>query len=59
MLTTMCFQFSTYVEYLSSLFYGCDLKGGAMMWRLFGFWPGKDIVFRFIIEYSSLRDFGP
>jgi len=28
-------------------------------------WPckpteqGKDIVFRFIIEYSSLRDFGP
>ncbi len=28
------------------------------------FWPcfayqGKDIVFRFIIEYSSLRDFGP
>jgi hypothetical protein len=20
---------------------------------------GKDIVFRFIIEYSSLRDFGP
>jgi hypothetical protein len=21
--------------------------------------PGKDIVFRFIIEYSSLRDFGP
>jgi hypothetical protein len=20
---------------------------------------GKDIVFRFVIEYSSLRDFGP
>jgi hypothetical protein len=26
----------------------------------FGFaYQGKDIVFRFIIEYSSLRDFGP
>jgi hypothetical protein len=28
-----------------------------------GFWAlptkGKDIVFRFIIEYSSLKDFGP
>jgi hypothetical protein len=23
------------------------------------YYPGKDIVFRFIIEYSSLRDFGP
>jgi hypothetical protein len=22
-------------------------------------YEGKDIVFRFIIEYSSLRDFGP
>jgi hypothetical protein len=22
-------------------------------------YQGKDIVFRFIIEYSSLRDFGP
>jgi hypothetical protein len=22
-------------------------------------YPGKDIVFRFLIEYSSLRDFGP
>jgi len=22
-------------------------------------YPSKDIVFRFIIEYSSLRDFGP
>jgi hypothetical protein len=30
-------------------------------WRLFGIaYQGKDIVFfRFIIEYSSLRDFGP
>ncbi len=28
--------------------------------QLFGFaYQGKDIVFRFIIEYSSLRDFGP
>jgi hypothetical protein len=27
---------------------------------LFGLaYQGKDIVFRFIIEYSSLRDFGP
>jgi hypothetical protein len=28
---------------------------------LFGlaYYQGKDIVFRFIIEYSSLRDFGP
>jgi len=23
------------------------------------YYKGKDIVFRFIIEYSSLRDFGP
>jgi hypothetical protein len=23
------------------------------------YYQGKDIVFRFIIEYSSLRDFGP
>jgi hypothetical protein len=22
-------------------------------------YQGKDIVFRFIVEYSSLRDFGP
>jgi len=22
-------------------------------------WVGKDIVFRFILEHSSLRDFGP
>jgi hypothetical protein len=22
-------------------------------------WVGKDVVFRFIIEYSSLRNFGP
>jgi hypothetical protein len=26
---------------------------------LFVAYQGKDIVFRFIIEYSSLRDFGP
>ncbi len=25
----------------------------------FAYYQGKDIVFRFIIEYSSLRDFGP
>jgi hypothetical protein len=23
------------------------------------YYQGKDIVFRFIIEYSSFRDFGP
>jgi hypothetical protein len=23
------------------------------------YYQGKDVVFRFIIEYSSLRDFGP
>jgi hypothetical protein len=30
-------------------------------WTLlaFAYYQGKDIVFRFIIEYSSLRDFGP
>jgi hypothetical protein len=28
--------------------------------RVFGLaYQGKDIVFRFIIEYSRLRDFGP
>jgi len=25
----------------------------------FAYQEGKDIVFRFILEYSSLRDFGP
>jgi hypothetical protein len=25
----------------------------------FSLFVGKDIVFRFIIEYSSFRDFGP
>jgi hypothetical protein len=28
----------------------------ALYWLAY---QGKDIVFRFIIEYSSLRDFGP
>jgi len=35
--------------------------GLALITTLFvGFaYPGKDVVFRFIIEYSSLMDFGP
>jgi hypothetical protein len=29
-------------------------------WKFIGLaYQGKDIVFRFIIEYSCLRDFGP
>jgi len=35
-----------YVHYVMILFVGLACQG-------------KDIVFRFIIEYSSLRDFGP
>jgi hypothetical protein len=31
--------------------YICNFVGGA--------YQGKDIVFRFIREYNSLRDFGP
>jgi hypothetical protein len=33
-----------------------------MSWKIFvglAYQGKKDIVFRFIIEYSSLRDFGP
>ncbi len=34
--------------------------GQFFTWPIFGLaHQGKDIVFRFIIEYSSLRDFGP
>jgi hypothetical protein len=39
----------------SDLKYTCVYHG-----PFFGLaYQGKDIVFRFIIEYSSLRDFGP
>jgi hypothetical protein len=45
------FGLSTWVGVLSNL------------WGFGGFiglaYQGKDIVLRFIIEYSSLRDFGP
>jgi hypothetical protein len=31
-----------------------------LVYHIFGLaYQGKDIVFRFIIEYSGLRDFGP
>jgi hypothetical protein len=34
--------------------------GGEYRYVFVGFaYQGKDIVFKFIIEYSSLRDFGP
>jgi hypothetical protein len=42
--------FHHYLEELDNLFV-CLFVGLA--------YHGKDIVFRFIIEYSSLRDFGP
>jgi len=38
--------FSSYTSYARCIFVGLAYQG-------------KDIVFRFIIEYSSLRDFGP
>jgi hypothetical protein len=29
-------------------------------WKFIGLaYQGKDIVFRFIVEYSNVRDFGP
>jgi hypothetical protein len=43
--------------------FGEGPNGGGRVWVNFNFiglaYQGKDIVFRFIIEYSSLRDFGP
>jgi len=52
----------TRIDYLNQLIhnpnqltfpFGCQ-------WAFVGLsYQGKDIVFRFIIEYSSLRDFGP
>jgi hypothetical protein len=36
------------------------MKQGSLICFIVGLaYQGKDIVFRFIIEYSSLRDFGP
>jgi hypothetical protein len=50
-----------YIEYLNIgylLDIGLDLKSGNLYCVGFA-WVGKDIVFKFILEYSSLRDFGP
>jgi hypothetical protein len=52
---------------LYSVLYSCWGKGVRVDGWLDGFfslfvglaYQGKDIVFRFIIEYSSFRDFGP
>jgi hypothetical protein len=48
------------VQYLSlSLSLSLSLKCSTNMGLFIGLaYQGKDIVFRFIIEYSSLRDFG-
>jgi hypothetical protein len=37
----------------------CKLKTCHIFIGLVAYQEGKDIVFRFIIEYISLRDFGP
>jgi hypothetical protein len=42
---------STMFDFIS-FFLSLDFVGLA-------YYQGKDIVFKFIIEYSSLRDFGP
>jgi hypothetical protein len=36
-----------------------NAQGSRNLLALQAYQEGKDIVFRFIIEYSSLRDFGP
>jgi hypothetical protein len=39
---------------------GLQKKSITLLWHFVGFaYQGKDIVFRFIIEHGSLRDFGP
>jgi len=44
----------------SCLFYGGFISALSFSFVVVGLaYQGKDIVFRFIIEYSSLRDFGP
>jgi hypothetical protein len=49
------------LEYGSSFLSTCGLHVGVSV-NIFVVglaYQGKDIVFRFIIEYTSLRDFGP
>jgi phosphatidylglycerophosphate synthase len=49
-----------YVSFLSIGNNNISLIILRLPWRLLGFaYQGQDIVFRFIIEYSNLRDFGP
>ncbi len=56
-----------FLEYLISKIYETSKKiikhkfaPNLKVRTIFGFtYPGNDNVFRFIIEYSSLRDFGP
>jgi hypothetical protein len=49
-----CFQFASTKWSVGQL---SELKSGAL---LIGFaYQGKDVVLRFIIEYSSLKDFVP
>jgi hypothetical protein len=38
---------------------GLNAQGSRNLLALQAYQEGEDIVFRFIIEYSSLRDFGP
>jgi len=45
----------TYVRFLNDIFF-VALPWGYFVGLAF---QGKDIVFRFIIGYSSLKDFGP
>jgi hypothetical protein len=48
----VCSQFVAHFNVtLHAMDFGSDFVGLA--------YQGKDIVFRFLIEYSSLRDFGP
>jgi hypothetical protein len=36
----------------------CSHSGSLFVWFAGLAYQGKDIVFRFIVEYNSLRDFG-
>jgi hypothetical protein len=38
---------------------GKGVRVAGWLGGFFSLFVGKDIVFRFIIEYSSFRDFGP
>ncbi len=61
-LRTMGFVFFSYAECNKSSMCNRDFQTCSCM-LLVNFvglaYQGKDIVFRFIIEYSSLKDFGP